>query len=102
MVSFRWKEMARSLFRLCQLMRELQHCNTKAVQPRQQEQNFRQLFQGQDLIINNPNGVTLNAAKSIKTLTLTNGILITSGTNLLSVTNTIRLEAFPADRRLPL
>ena len=43
------------------------------------------------VIINNSNGVSLAAAKSIGSsskLTLTNGILTATGTNLLSVTNT--------------
>jgi hypothetical protein len=41
------------------------------------------------VIINNSNGVALGSAKSISsTLTLTSGILTTSGANLLSITNT--------------
>jgi hypothetical protein len=41
------------------------------------------------VIINNGNGVTLNAAKTISSsLTLTNGIFTTTSTNLLSITNT--------------
>jgi len=48
---------------------------------------FPSSFTGTGLIINNPNGVTLSAAKTIKSLTLTNGILNTNS-YVLSVTNT--------------
>jgi hypothetical protein len=40
------------------------------------------------VIINNSNGVTLGAGKTISRLTLTAGILNTSGANLLTLTNT--------------
>jgi hypothetical protein len=39
------------------------------------------------LIINDANGVTLNSARSCSTLTLTSGILTTTGTNLLTILN---------------
>ena len=46
---------------------------------------FPATFNGTGVIINNSNGVTLNGAKTISSLTLTNGILNTN-TNVLSVT----------------